>query len=154
MLCDPLTPVVMNRGKSLIIPPLFDGDNYAYWQVHMRTFLQSLDEKVWLAIEVGWTKPIEPQMSWDVDKIKATNFNNRVMNALFSVVTNKEFKKISSTETAKEAWTILLLRGKFFLFPNRIWGSQAETQRWAFEIKPKGYRRGVSPPNQEIEAAP
>ena len=29
------------------------------------------------------------------------------MNALFSVVTNEEFKKISSTETAKEAWTIL-----------------------------------------------
>ena len=29
------------------------------------------------------------------------------MNALFSVVTNEEFKKISSTETAKEAWIIL-----------------------------------------------
>ena len=29
------------------------------------------------------------------------------MNALFSTVTNKEFKKISSTEIAKEAWTIL-----------------------------------------------
>ena len=29
------------------------------------------------------------------------------MNALFSVVTNEEFKKISSTKTAKEAWTIL-----------------------------------------------
>ena len=29
------------------------------------------------------------------------------MNALFNVVTNEEFKKISSTKTAKEAWTIL-----------------------------------------------
>ena len=29
------------------------------------------------------------------------------MNALFSTVTNEEFKKISSTETTKEAWTIL-----------------------------------------------
>ena len=29
------------------------------------------------------------------------------MNALFSAVTNEEFKKISSIETAKEAWTIL-----------------------------------------------
>ena len=28
------------------------------------------------------------------------------MNALFSAVTNKEFKKISSIETTKEAWTI------------------------------------------------
>ena len=29
------------------------------------------------------------------------------MNALFSAVTNEEFKKISSTETMKEVWTIL-----------------------------------------------
>ena len=29
------------------------------------------------------------------------------MNALFSAITNEEFKKISSTEIAKEAWTIL-----------------------------------------------
>ena len=35
------------------------------------------------------------------------NFNSRALNALFSAVTNEEFKNISSTETAKEAWTIL-----------------------------------------------
>ena len=73
----------------------------------MRAFLQSLDEKVQLAIEVGWTKPTEPLASWDDDKIKATNFNSRALNALFSVVTHEEFKKISSIESAKEAWTIL-----------------------------------------------
>ena len=35
------------------------------------------------------------------------NFNSRALNTLFSAVTNEEFKKISSTETAKEARTIL-----------------------------------------------
>ena len=44
--------------------------------------------------------------------------------------------------------------GEFLMFPNRIWGSQAETQRWTLEIKPKGYQCGVSPPKQEIETAP
>ena len=44
---------------------------------------------------------------WDEAKIKAANFNSKALNALFSAVTNEEFKKISSTETAKEAWTIL-----------------------------------------------
>ena len=44
---------------------------------------------------------------WDEAKIKAANFNSRALNALFSVVTNEEFKKIFSTKTAKEAWTIL-----------------------------------------------
>ena len=37
----------------------------------------------------------------------AANFNSRALNALFSALTNKEFKKISSIETTKEAWTIL-----------------------------------------------
>ena len=40
---------------------------------------------------------------WDEAKIKVANFNSRALNALFSKVTNEEFKKISSTETAKEA---------------------------------------------------
>ena len=44
---------------------------------------------------------------WDDAKIKAANFNSRALNALFSVITNEEFKKISSTKIAKEAWTIL-----------------------------------------------
>ena len=71
----------------------------------MRAFLQSLDEKVWQAVEIGWTKPMEVPPDWDDAKIKA-NFNTRALNALLSVVTNEEFKKISSTETAKKAWTI------------------------------------------------
>ena len=43
---------------------------------------------------------------WDDAKIKVMNFNSRALNVLFSAVTNEEFKKISFTETAKEAWTI------------------------------------------------
>ena len=44
---------------------------------------------------------------WDEAKIKAANFNSKALNALFSAVTNEEFKKIPCTETAKEVWTIL-----------------------------------------------
>ena len=101
MLCDPL------RGQSLIKPPLFDDTNYAYWKVRMRAFLQPLDEKVWQAVEIGWTKPKEALANWDDAKIKAANFNSRALNTLFSAITNEESKKTSSTETAKEAWTIL-----------------------------------------------
>ena len=73
----------------------------------MRAFLQSLDEKVWQAIEIGWTKSKEASADWDDAKIKAANFNSRALNVLFNTVTNEEFKKISFTEIAKEAWTIL-----------------------------------------------
>ena len=62
---------------------------------------------MWQAVEIGWTKPKEAPANWNDAKIKAANFNSRALNALFSVVTNEEFIKISSTETAKGAWTIL-----------------------------------------------
>ena len=97
----------MDRGQSLIIPSLFDGTNYAYWKVHMRAFLQSLDEKVWQTMEIGKTKLKEVSVDLDDAKIKVENFNSKALNALFSVLTTEEFKKISSSETIKEAWTIL-----------------------------------------------
>ena len=55
------------------------------------------------AVKIGWTKLKEALANWDDAKIKAANFNSKALNALFSAVTDEEFKKISSTETAKEA---------------------------------------------------
>ena len=46
-------------------------------------------------------------MDWDEETIKAANFNSRALNVLFCEVTNKKFKKISSTEITKKARTIL-----------------------------------------------
>ena len=73
----------------------------------MRVFLRSLDEKVWQAVEIGWVKPKEAPADWDEAMIKVANFNSKALNALFSAVINEEFKKIFSTETAQEVWTIL-----------------------------------------------
>ena len=72
----------------------------------MKVFLQALGEQVWQAIEVGWIKPKEALVDWDEATIITENFNSKALNALFCGVTNEEFKRISSTEVAKEAWTI------------------------------------------------
>ena len=59
----------------------------------MKAFLQSLDEKVWQAVEIGWIKLKEALADWDDAKIKAANFNSTALNALFSTVINEEFRK-------------------------------------------------------------
>ena len=46
----------MDRSQSLNVPPFFDGSNYAFWKVHMRAFLFSIDESVWDAVKNGWTR--------------------------------------------------------------------------------------------------
>ena len=49
-------------------------------------------------MEIGWTKPIEALADWDDIEIKTANFNRRALDALFSAITNEEFKEIYSTE--------------------------------------------------------
>ena len=72
-----MTPIVIDCGQSLLIPPLFDGTNYTYWKVHIKVFLQALGEQVWQAVNVGWIKPKKAPVDWDEEKIKVANFNNR-----------------------------------------------------------------------------
>ena len=57
---------------------------------------------MWLAIDIGWTKLAKTPFAWDDEKIKVVNYNSRALNALYSFVTNEEFKKISFTELLKK----------------------------------------------------
>ena len=72
--------------------------------------MQSLDQKVWQAVEIGWTKPIEAPADWDDAKIKAANFNSRALNALFSAVINEDLKKISSRIQSSKGSLLTLRR--------------------------------------------
>ena len=81
-----LAPIVMEHRHSLVIPPHFDGNNYAYWKVRMKAFLKSIDEKVWNSDEYGWEKPTTPVSEWETFQKEATAFNRKGMNAIFNVV--------------------------------------------------------------------
>ena len=97
----------MEHEHSLVIPPHFVGNNYAYWKVRMKAFLKSIDERVWNFFEYGWEKPTTPVSEWQTSQKEATAFNSKAMNAIFNVVSIKEFKRISNVEVAYTAWNIL-----------------------------------------------
>ena len=97
----------MNRSQSLNAPPYFDGSNYAFLKVRMRAFLCSIDEFVWDAIEIGWTRPEEAKSIWDKAALAASNANSKALNAIFCGVSLDEFHRISHITVAKEAWEIL-----------------------------------------------
>ena len=50
----------MDRSQALNAPPYLDGSNYAFWKVQMRAFLCLIDESVWDAVDIGWTRPSQP----------------------------------------------------------------------------------------------
>ena len=102
-----LDPIEMDRSQSLNAPPYFEGSNYAFWKVRTRTFLCSIDETVWDAIDVGWTWLGSAKSTWDKAAFAASNANSKTLNAIFCGVSPNEFHRISHVTIAKEAWQIL-----------------------------------------------
>ena len=97
----------MDWSQSFNAPPYFDGSNYAFWKVRMRAFLCSIDEAIWDAIEIGWTKPEAAKSTRDKATLAASNANSKALNAIFCGVSLDEFHRISHITIAKEAWQIL-----------------------------------------------
>ena len=97
----------MEHRHSLVIPPHFNGNNYAYWKVKMKEFLKSIDERVWNSVEYGWEKPTTPVSEWQTSQKEAVAFNSKAMNAIFNAVSMEEFKRISNVEVTYTAWNIL-----------------------------------------------
>ena len=97
----------MEHSHSLVIPPHFDGNNYAYWKVRMKAFLKSIDERVWNSVEYRLEKPTTPISEWQTSQKQVAAFNNKAMNAIFNVVFMEEFKRISIVEVAHTTWNIL-----------------------------------------------
>ena len=97
----------MEHSHNLVIPPHFDGNNYAYWKVRMKAFLKSIDERVWLFVENGWERPITAIDEWAIAQKEVAIFNSKAMNAIFNAVSMEEFKRISNVEIVHIAWNIL-----------------------------------------------
>ena len=97
----------MEHGHSLVIPPHFDGNNYAYEKVRIKAFLKSIDERVWNSVEYGWEKPTTPVSEWQTSQKEVAAFNRKAMNAIFNAVSMEEFKRISNVEVAHIVWNIL-----------------------------------------------
>ena len=73
----------MDRSQSLNAPPYFDGSNYSFWKFRMRAFLCSIDETVWDAVDIGWTKLEATKSTWDKAALVVANANSKALNLLW-----------------------------------------------------------------------
>ena len=67
----------------------------------------SIDETIWDAVDVGWTRLEAAKFTWDKAALAAINANSKALNAIFCDVSPDEFHTISHVTIAKEAWQIL-----------------------------------------------
>ena len=97
----------MEHDHSLLIPPHFDGNNYAYWKVRMKAFLKSINERVWNSVEYGWEKLTTLVSECSTSQKEVAAFNIKAMNTIFNAVSMEEFRRISNVEVAYIVWKIL-----------------------------------------------
>ena len=69
----------------------------------MRAFLCSIDEAVWDAVEIGWTKLEVYKFIWDKASLATSNANSKALNVIFCGVSLDEFHWISHITIAHEA---------------------------------------------------
>ena len=98
----------MEHNHSLVIPPHFNMNNYAYLKVRMKILLKSIDERVWNSVEYGWEKLTTLVSEWQTSQKEVAAFNSKAMNAIFNVVSMEEFKRIFNVEVAHTAWNTFL----------------------------------------------
>ena len=67
----------------------------------------SIDESVWDAVDVGWTRLEAAKSTCDKVALAVANANSKALNAIFCGVSPNEFHRISHVTIAKEAWQIL-----------------------------------------------
>jgi hypothetical protein len=107
--------------------PIFNGTNFAFWKVRMRTYLMSLGADVWEVVETGYTKPTV-FLSKD-EKLEFT-FNAKAMNAILSGLAESEFVKVMNLQTTKEMWEKLI---SSYEGNEKVKDAKLQTHRLRFE---------------------
>jgi hypothetical protein len=94
-----------HEGTSTNKAPLFNGTNFGFWKVRMRTYIMDLGADVWDVVETGYVKPVV--LANKDDKLEFS-FNAKAMNAILSGLAEAEFVKVMHLESAKAMWDKLI----------------------------------------------
>ncbi|KAL2330602.1 hypothetical protein Fmac_018183 [Flemingia macrophylla] len=104
------------ESASINRPPLFCGDNYAFWKVRMKIFMQSVHRSIWQAVVTDYKVPTmlvngkeveKPFEEWDQTEMRRAEIDAKALNIIHSALNSDEFFRISAYATAKEAWEII-----------------------------------------------
>jgi hypothetical protein len=116
-----------HEGTSASKPPLFDGTNFTFWKIRMRTYLMALGVDVWDVVETGYTKPVV--LANQDDKLEFS-FNDKGMNAILNGLAEAEFVKVMHLNTAKEMWDKII---NSYEGNEKVKGAKLQTYRLKFE---------------------
>jgi hypothetical protein len=87
-------------------PPLFNGTNFSFWKIIMKTYLMSLGMEIWQIVVYGYKIPTT--FPTEEGGKKKHYSNARDMNAIQGGIVEIEFVKAMQLESVKEIWEKLV----------------------------------------------
>lgn len=94
--------------SSVVLTPFFDGNDFEYWKIRMRTYLKA--EGLWTIVANGYEEP-EDDGELSVADMKNLEAKRRqdakALSKIQMGVSRAFFAKIATCETAKQAWESL-----------------------------------------------
>ena len=76
-----------HEGNSTNKTPLFNGTNFSFWKVRMRTYIMLLGADVWDVVDTSYIKPFV--LANKDDKLEFI-FNGKAMNVILSGLAEAE----------------------------------------------------------------
>jgi hypothetical protein len=95
----------IHEGNSTNKAPLFNGTNFTFWKVRMRTYIMALGVDVWDVVDIGYVKDVGLA---NKDEKLEFSFNAKAMNVILSGLAEVEFVKVMHLGTTKEMWDKLI----------------------------------------------
>ncbi|XP_049936006.1 retrovirus-related Pol polyprotein from transposon TNT 1-94 [Nymphaea colorata] len=101
----------LNLSQSLV--PIFNGENYEFWNIKMKTYFISQD--LWELVENGYAETeVSKAAGKSIEKIDVKEFRKKdakALSVLQQAVSETVFPTIAGAEKSSEAW--LFLKQKF-----------------------------------------
>ena len=95
-------------GGSDLRAPIFNGENYEFWKIRMRTIFKS--HGIWNLVEKGLQVPdskADEEGSSDSAMVSLLMKDAKALGIIQGAVSDDIFPRISNEETSKGAWDIL-----------------------------------------------
>jgi len=91
-----------SEGFSSNKSSLFDGTNYSFWKLRMKTYISALGYEIWEATKNGYTTPSMP-ITIAADR-KEYESNSKAKNAIMCGLVDRELVRVMNYKSEKEIW--------------------------------------------------
>ena len=85
-------------------PPIFEGDDFPYWKIYMKAYLEALDVGILRATSQGFPKPRDPT-HLQGDEVNYEKWNAKARNTIFRCLCKDVFNQVRNHKDAHALWS-------------------------------------------------